>query len=596
MSRTMRTVGLAALAALAAPAGADPPVAVRADPADVLAAQAKTADVVLIGTVTSAKVTGVARSLPPIYMMQLTFKARRVLKGTFNPDRAYGYSARQMQQPQFPADKSYAVLLKITAVRRGVRMQRASVVAIAEATPRVIKALEAALGAAAEQPDKAADRAAKLKANIDSFRLDLELIAGRMTIEKPYYSLTLYAGAIEQIKRTPFEPAVHVDKNAAAKIIDHLAAEGFLAAAAERDTSLKVQRIPPAGPTYLLRVGRIGQWVVLEQSLGWNLAMLGRLDGLRKVLDGDAAKAMDLLLGRLAGHRRLWEAVPPAAGAVELFGGDEWYKSQEGPEQEFEGVVVKLPAAGQPTIYMRFNPFRLKMDKSQREIYVGGKPAVLEPFVGKRVRITGKAVDMTVEGKTFYEVWPARLTVLGAPPDGGAGRPADEKEVLSLIRQLGDESWRVRQAATEKLTKMGKAAHGALKAAREQKGLDPEVAQRIDTILGAAAAEGGTSVTDPDTGITVTIEDGGRVIAASKDGKTIWKAMPRGQATSVKIVNGMVQVMPANVFIHLPTGKIISVGQPPVIHFRRAAPVEERAAADAAVKKALERAAERSRD
>lgn len=591
----MPTVSLVVLAAIAVPAGADPPVAIRADPADVLAAQAKTADVVLIGTVASVKVTGVARSLPPIYMMQLTFKARRVLKGTFNPDRAYGYSAKQMQQPQFPADKSYAVLLKITAVRRGVRMQRASVVAIAEATPRVVKALEAALGAGPEQPGKAADRAAKLKANIDNFRLDLEMIAGRMPIEKPYYSLTLYAGAIEQIRRTPFEPAVHVDKNAAAKIIGHLAAEGFLAAAAERDTSLKVQRIPPPGPTYLLRVGRIGQWVVLEQALGWDLAMLGRLDGLRKVLGGEAAKAMDLLLGRMAGHRRQWEAPPPAGGAVELFGGEGWYKSQEGPEQEFEGLLVKLPAAGQPTIYMRFNPFRLKMDKSQRELYAGGKPAILEPFVGKRVRIAGKAVDTTVEGKTFYEIWPARLTVLAASGDGGGAQAADEKETLALIRQLGDESWRVRQTATEKLTKMGKAAHGALKAARERKNLDPEVAQRIDTILGASAAEGGAGVTDPDTGITVTIEDGGRVIAASKDGKMIWKAMPRGQATAVKIVNGMVQVLPANVFIHLPTGKIISVGQPPVIRFRQAAPVEERAAADAAVKKALERAAEAAR-
>ena len=43
------------------------------------------------------------------------------------------------------------------------------------------------------------------------------------------------------------------------------------------------------------------------ERLGWGLPLLSRLDGLRGVLDGDAAKAMDLLLGRLSGHRKEWE-------------------------------------------------------------------------------------------------------------------------------------------------------------------------------------------------------------------------------------------------------------------------------------------------
>ena len=34
--------------------------------------------------------------------------------------------------------------------------------------------------------------------------------------------------------------------------------------------------------------------------------MLKRLDALRAVLDGDAAKKMDLLLGRLSGLRKAW--------------------------------------------------------------------------------------------------------------------------------------------------------------------------------------------------------------------------------------------------------------------------------------------------
>jgi hypothetical protein len=42
-------------------------------------------------------------------------------------------------------------------------------------------------------------------------------------------------------------------------------------------------------------------------NLGWGLPLLRRLDGLRKVLDGDAAKGMDTLLGRLSGLRAQWE-------------------------------------------------------------------------------------------------------------------------------------------------------------------------------------------------------------------------------------------------------------------------------------------------
>ena len=45
--------------------------------------------------------------------------------------------------------------------------------------------------------------------------------------------------------------------------------------------------------------------------------MLKRLDGLRKVLDGDAAKGMDLLLGRLSGLRKQWEKETPPVQEVQ---------------------------------------------------------------------------------------------------------------------------------------------------------------------------------------------------------------------------------------------------------------------------------------
>jgi hypothetical protein len=60
-------------------------------------------------------------------------------------------------------------------------------------------------------------------------------------------------------------------------------------------------------PSYSLSV-RAGD-LRLTENLGWGLDMLKWLDGLRKALEGDAAKAMDTLLGRLYGHRREWMAV-----------------------------------------------------------------------------------------------------------------------------------------------------------------------------------------------------------------------------------------------------------------------------------------------
>ena len=58
-------------------------------------------------------------------------------------------------------------------------------------------------------------------------------------------------------------------------------------------------------PGYTLRLTT--DQVVFLGDLGWGMPMLKRLDGLRKVLGGEAASEMDLLLGRLAGHRREWE-------------------------------------------------------------------------------------------------------------------------------------------------------------------------------------------------------------------------------------------------------------------------------------------------
>jgi len=101
-------------------------------------------------------------------------------------------------------------------------------------------------------------------------------------------------------------------------------------------------------------------------------------------------------------------------GALELFAAEDWYKTQAGKEMDFVGVVRRADKKGGAIGFGRFNPFRLEMDKDTREIYIGGKPDLLATYAGKKVKITGKPVDMEVEGRRHREIWPARLILLDA--------------------------------------------------------------------------------------------------------------------------------------------------------------------------------------
>ena len=64
----------------------------------------------------------------------------------------------------------------------------------------------------------------------------------------------------------------------------------------------RAPRLRPTGPTYVLAIS--SDKTRFEEDMGWDLNTLSRLNALRKVLDGEAGKAMDKLLARLAGHRK----------------------------------------------------------------------------------------------------------------------------------------------------------------------------------------------------------------------------------------------------------------------------------------------------
>jgi hypothetical protein len=132
---------------------------------------------------------------------------------------------------------------------------------------------------------------------------------------------------------------------------------------------------------------------------------------------------LTVLTGLAAGQAQ------PAQGQAplkkELFASEGWYKSQKGEEQEFVGVLRRVDRGKGVVGIGRFNPYRLEMEdkgkKDVREVYVGAKPDLLAPYVGRRVKLTGKAVEIEVVGRNHREIWPARLEVLPAPKEKGKG-------------------------------------------------------------------------------------------------------------------------------------------------------------------------------
>jgi hypothetical protein len=149
----------------------------------------------------------------------------------------------------------------------------------------------------AKQPTpKAVTRANDMKQAVRHFGLHLTF---RGESDKPYYHLILSVqGGWGKPDR--FYQQAKITQGQAVKIIDHLVAYGFFDRAAEAE-SFTVRNKPSY--TMSVHIDDNGD----TEDLGWGLPMLKRLDGLRRVLDGDAAKQMDLLLGRLAGHRKEWE-------------------------------------------------------------------------------------------------------------------------------------------------------------------------------------------------------------------------------------------------------------------------------------------------
>lgn len=136
-----------------------------------------------------------------------------------------------------------------------------------------------------------------LNADVHVFMLELRYVG---PANKAFPGLSLRV----PVRSDPSAPAaIQITKEEASAIIAHLADDGFIARATNV-AQIDIQ--PPHGPTYTLTVYGPEELVLFE-SLGWNLAMLRRLDALRRALDADAGEAMDAVLARLSGLRKQWE-------------------------------------------------------------------------------------------------------------------------------------------------------------------------------------------------------------------------------------------------------------------------------------------------
>jgi hypothetical protein len=156
-------------------------------------------------------------------------------------------------------------------------------------------------------------RAEELRKLVNSFMFSVIYVGDDYRV---CHSLVLSVPALPTVLRSTTDvgmEAANISQAQAGKLIDYLLAQGLLDRA-DRLTAGPIPGITDVHPQYILSLSGT-YW----ESLGWGPPMLQRLDSLRRVMDGEAAKKMDLLLSHLAGQREAWQkqaATQPAATPI----------------------------------------------------------------------------------------------------------------------------------------------------------------------------------------------------------------------------------------------------------------------------------------
>lgn len=148
----------------------------------------------------------------------------------------------------------------------------------------------------------AAHRAALLKEHSAAFFFSLACLIGPEKADRSSLMLSVLGfGKVKLPKRTY---RAQITKPQAARIIDHMVAQGYLARAVCIPPR---SELPWNGPVFAVSASHPDGYALTAASSWTPVVLQRRLDALRKVLDGEAAKAMDKLLKGLEPQRERWE-------------------------------------------------------------------------------------------------------------------------------------------------------------------------------------------------------------------------------------------------------------------------------------------------
>jgi hypothetical protein len=201
---------------------------------------------------------------------------------------------------------------------------------------------------------------------------------------------------------------------------------------------------------------------------------------------------------------------PPAKKA--LFAKEDWYKDQKAKEETFEGVIQRKKVDG---VELRAHPYQLIQTVTvnavveqnvggvitkkivtetrmlARDIYVPGKADLLDGYLGKMVRITGKFVTFELADVKLPELWPGAIEVVKddkKPEEKKAPARKDEKDVDSSteVKILGRGVWRLASKSDDQQQIVIRNAEELAKASGLEKP-DGEEAQKKATEAAAKA-------------------------------------------------------------------------------------------------------------
>ena len=207
-------------------------------------------------------------------------------------------------------------MLKLTGGKHTIRVAFTAPVA-KNAPGKPVRAVSNPVVIEVISAEEIAARPERLKSQKNSLELRLAyhgpMENPKSGVENSLRSLILHTTSGDY-RLLPGWSAVWMSEEQAARIIDHLQADGSLSDA----LPFTDDRPPPDldGPAYSLTI-KGPEKMELYKPIGWGLGVVDFLERLQTVLDGEVAQAVDQMMTVLGPQRKQWEAVAKWGRAVE---------------------------------------------------------------------------------------------------------------------------------------------------------------------------------------------------------------------------------------------------------------------------------------